>query len=391
MSGKEPLTIGVAGPVDLVRLSGLLKTYDPATKGLGSPLITDLVLSLLGRGHRVRVFTLSTNRGDLGDYVGDGLSLHVRRYRERGRWLDGFRAERRLLASAMGRYECDVIHAHWTYELALAALASDTPSLVTVHDWGPEVLRHHRHPYRVVRLLMQAQVLRKAPFLTANSPYIAEKIEKWYQRAVPIVPNGIVVRDQLPRAHGGELRTIGSVNNGFGKLKNVTVLLEAFAQLRHNCPGAMLRLVGSDYQPGGPAHEWAQERALDVGVEFVGPIPSSEVPAFMQSIDVLVHPSLEESFGMTLLEAIIQGTPVIAGEQSGAVPWVLGYGDAGTLVDVSDPDAICQAILDLLGDPAELDDLRHRALDHTREQFSLDRVVDQYEQLYCDVLARGKQ
>ena len=355
---ERTLTIGIAGPISLMSLVPLVPDYTPMTNGLGSPVITDLVDAIHTSGHAVRIFTLSTDPRDVGDFVGERLTLHVRKYRERTRWRDGFHAERKCLADAMGQHPCDIIHAHWTYEFALAARKSPTPCLITAHDWGPQILKHHRHPYRVVRLGMQWQVLRREPFLTANSPYIAESIHKWYRRDIPVVPNGIVVPDQLPAMSSAQLGTIGSVNNGFGKLKNTQALLQAFSLLRRHRPDVTLRLVGSDYQNDGPAHKWARTRGLDIGVEFIGSIPSGEIPGFMRSIDLLVHPSLEESFGMTLLEAIIQGTPVIGGDRSGAVPWVLGYGVAGTLVDVTDPDAICHAILDLPTDRTERDDRR---------------------------------
>jgi L-malate glycosyltransferase len=70
----------------------------------------------------------------------------------------------------------------------------------------------------------------------------------------------------------------------------------------------------------------------------------------MRAASVLAHPSLEESFGMIVLEAMATGTPVVAGRASGAVPWLLAN-DAGVLVDVRNSAAIAEAINGLLGDP----------------------------------------
>lgn len=382
------MRIGIAGAVDLQDLSGLLVGPRPTTPGYAHPITNGLIRALLGRGHEVVVYALSRDPRDIGTYSGPGLTVEVCPFRERLWWgADLLARERASLVQALDRSPCDVVHAHWTYEFAMAALASGIPSVVTVRDWGPAVLKQHRHPYRVARLAMQWHVLRNAPLLTANSPYTAEKIKKWYRRDVPIVPNGIVVPDQLSPRTILELDVIGSVNNGFGKRKNVQTLLAAFTLLRGSRPHASLRLVGTDYEPGGPASDWARKHDLDRGVEFVGPVRPDEIPAFMRSIDVLVHPSLEESFGMTPVEAIVQGTPVIGGAQSGAVPWVLGDGEAGTLVDVTDPHAICDAILGLPDRPAERDDRRQRALEYVRDHFSLDSVVDRYEDLYREAVA----
>jgi glycosyltransferase involved in cell wall biosynthesis len=55
---------------------------------------------------------------------------------------------------------------------------------------------------------------------------------------------------------------------------------------------------------------------------------------------------------MTLIEAMSQGLPVVAGAHAGAVPWVLGHGRAGVLVDVDDPRAIARAVEAVLSQEA---------------------------------------
>jgi len=381
-------TIGVAGPMDLHLLAGHLRTPTPASNGYAARVVSELILELIERDRRVVAFTASPNALDVGTYGGENLEVIVVPYRARARWVDAFRAERRALGAAMVAHPCDIIHAHWTYEFALAAMQSGTPHLVTVRDWGPQVLRYQKHPYRAVRLGMQAKVLAGADNLTANSPYIAKRVSRWFRREIPVIPNGIVVPPSLPQREFNELLTIGALNNGFGTLKNVAALLEAFRQVRETFGSARLRLVGTDYEQGGPAHTWAVERGLDDGVEFRGPIPASDVPAFMRSLDLFVHPSLEESFGRVLLEAIIEGTPVIAGSESGAVPWVLGYGEAGTLTDVRSADQLAQAMLRLIEDSEKHRAISERALAHVRNHFSLPATIQQYERVYQQILER---
>ena len=121
---------------------------------------------------------------------------------------------------------------------------------------------------------------------------------------------------------------------------------------------------------------------------FLGPIPAVEIPEFMCSLDVFVSPSLEESFGMTLIEAIMQGTPVVGGSASGAVPWVLNFGEAGELVNVQDPASIAWGITRSL----DVDESTRKArYDYVHENFSLGHVVDRYEAKYCSVLAAWKR
>lgn len=380
-------TIGVTGPMDLVLLGRHLDASVPASSGYAAPVVSDLVLELLARGRRVVAFTASPDERDVGTYAGSNLTLVVVPYRRRARWLDAFRAERRALAAAMAAHHCDIIHAHWTYEFALAAMRSGAPHLVTVHDWGPQVLRYQKHPYRVVRLAMQMRVLASADNLTANSPYITARVRRWFRRDIPAIPNGIAVPASLPDRVPNAVPTLGALNNGFGARKNVAALLEAFREVRKVRGDARLRLAGTDYEDRGIAHKWAVEHRLADGVEFRGSIPAWEVPGFMRSLDLLVHPSLEESFGLVLIEAMIEGTPVLAGKGSGAVPWVLGYGHAGLLVDVRDPHAIANEILEVMGAPQRRKDLAERAFTHARKSFALSTVVDAYEAEYDRILA----
>lgn len=381
------LTIGIAGPIDLQLLLGRLSEPGPATPGYAAPVISHLVMRLLDRGHQVVVFTTSPHAADPGVYRGDGLTLVVCPSRPRLRWIDAFKREREALTSAMRSHPCDLIHAHWTYEFALAAMKAGPPCLVTVHDWGPTVLRYQLHHYRLVRLGMQIRVLTKARNLTANSPHIAARIRRFCRRDVPVIPNGTEVPEQLPARPPSQGLIIGALNNGFGPLKNVTALLKAFAVVRRQLPHAELHLAGVGFEVNGEAARWASEHGLADGVTFVGQIAYELVSGFMRSLDLFVHPALEESFGLVLIEAIIEGTPVIAGTDSGAVAWVLGDGVAGVLVDVRSPAALADAVIHLAASPAEREQLARSAFEHTRANFSLERVVDQYEAEYRRILA----
>ena len=83
---------------------------------------------------------------------------------------------------------------------------------------------------------------------------------------------------------------------------------------------------------------WAQKKGLSDGVNFVGPVDPDELIDIYEQVDLMVHPSMEESFGMVLVEAMARKIPVIGGEKSGAVPWVLDNGKAGVLTDIRSPE-----------------------------------------------------
>ncbi|MGN8132654.1 glycosyltransferase [Paenarthrobacter sp. 22069] len=138
------------------------------------------------------------------------------------------------------------------------------------------------------------------------------------------------------------------LNAGFSDLKNVKLALEAWSKIRDSFPEAILAVAGPGYEPGGEAQRWAAQNSFEAQVEFLGGLAPEAVPQFFGSLDAFLHPSLEESFGMVLIEAMACGVPVIAGKSSGAVPEVTG-GNA-VLTNVNSVDSIAASLRATLSD-----------------------------------------
>ncbi len=381
------LHIAVAGPARLEALAPLLD--DPVPAGLSSPAggtpVTQLSAAYLRAGHQVSLLTLADPVVDPIVLRGPGLTVHIGTYRPARRARDAFAAERGAIVDAARASRADVIHAHWTYEFALGALASGTPTIVTARDWAPTILRLQPHPYRVVRLGMSRAALRRASHVTATSPYLRDRVGRWARGEVTLVPNALddahVVND-APRPSETDEPVIVSINNGWDRRKNVATLLEAFAEVGRRVPGASLVLIGTPYGAGEAAEAWARDRGLGARVEFAGRLPHADAMERLAAADLLVHPSREESFGMTLVEAMARGTPVVAGRDSGAVPWVCAEGRAGALTDVGDAGALATTMVRLLEDPPRRAALAEAGLANVRHRFTLSRVVDQYVTLF---------
>lgn len=346
--------------------------------------MTLLVRELLRRGERVVVATLSPDVNEPVHFDGPRLRLHVGPYRSGQRARDAFRVERQAIRDAILRERPDVVHAHWAYEFALGTLATPTPSVITLHDWAPTILRFHRDLYRSVRLGMQVATLARGRSFTAVSPYIAAASTRW-RRPANVIPNGLPDEQFHEGARTGpDPRSphLVSVNTGFGRRKNTTALLRAFRLLRDELPEARLTLIGGGYQPAGPAERWATANGLEAGVTFVGEQPHRTLIARVREADVLVHPSLEESFGMTLIEAMSQGTPVLAGADSGAVPWVLDHGRGGMMVDVRDAAAIAAATRELTTDLDRWHHWSEAGFANASTRFRMSVVADRYHTTY---------
>jgi glycosyltransferase involved in cell wall biosynthesis len=379
--------LGLAGPVQTAGLRPWLWGTDgqQVPPGNGGTPVTMLARALLRRGHELVVTTLDPTV--TGEVVLEGPRLRVclGPYRSGRRGRDAYRVERRYLAMALAREAPPFVHAHWSYEYALAALAVGSPTLVTVHDWAPAILRMSPDPYRAVRLGMNTVALARARHFTAPSPYLADRVRRWRRRPVAVVPNALEDEafSAAPRSRG--LRLL-AVNDGFTTRKNVGALLRAHRLVRRALPEALLRLAGADHGEDGPAHRWARREGLDDGVVFDGPVPHERVRALMAEADVLVHPSLEESFGMVLVEAMAQGLPVVAGRSSGAVPWVLGGGRGGVLTEVTSPQALARAVLDLLRDGERWRHYSRAGYALADAEFRMERVVERYLAAYRSLL-----
>lgn len=381
------LHIGVAGPCSPKEFAhdlGAARADLP--DGLGGTPVNHLVRALLDLGFRVSVATLdpTVEEGASHAYAGDQLTLHVGPYRRRRRARDRFAVERLAIRTALAQSSPDAISAHWSYEFALGAIESGHPTMVTVRDVPREILRHQPTPYRWVRWLMHREAMRRATAVAFNSEYTRTALRHRRWSTGPVLPN--VLPDAMWRMGtrdppDPEQPVFVSVNNGFGRLKNVRALLSAFSEVRGRRPGAKLILVGQGFEPAGPAATWAAEAQMSAGVEFRGPLTYRAALATVRDADVLVHPALEESFGYTLIEAASVGTPVIAGARSGAVPWVLGDGAQGVLVDVTSHRAIASAMIALVDDPSRWTALRSGAFEAGRERFAATAVAAEYARL----------
>jgi glycosyltransferase involved in cell wall biosynthesis len=146
-------------------------------------------------------------------------------------------------------------------------------------------------------------------------------------------------------------------------------------------PGAQLVLAGSS----GPYEAQLRELAARCGVAvaFVGWVSDAQLEALYARADVFVLPSLQEGFGLPVLEAMGRGVPV-ACSNSSSLPEVAG--DAALLFDPREPAQIADAIRRILGDGALAARLRSAGLARAAEftwQRTARLTVESYERALC--------
>jgi glycosyltransferase involved in cell wall biosynthesis len=133
--------------------------------------------------------------------------------------------------------------------------------------------------------------------------------------------------------------------------KGLHVLVDSLPLLREIVPDARLEVVGD-----GDDVPALQARAARLGVgdliDWHGPVEHDRLPHFYRRAGVTVLPSLteSESFGMTLVEAMASGCPVV-GSAVGGIPFVIRDNVDGLLVAPGDPSALAEALAAVLTDP----------------------------------------
>jgi glycosyltransferase involved in cell wall biosynthesis len=139
----------------------------------------------------------------------------------------------------------------------------------------------------------------------------------------------------------------------FEPLYNLSCVLRAFATIQAQYPDATLTLVGSGSQDTALRQEAAALRIEHV--TFAGRVAPAEVHRYYANADIYVQAPSIDNMPLSLLEAFASGLPVVSTDVGG-VPSMLRHGIDGLLVGDDDADALAEAVIQLLRDPA----LAHR-------------------------------
>jgi glycosyltransferase involved in cell wall biosynthesis len=171
------------------------------------------------------------------------------------------------------------------------------------------------------------------------------------------------------------------------RYKNCDGLLSAWTLARHELAGRQLVIVGAerDQQYATELHTLVDELGITDDVVFVGGVPLEETASFYQAADLLVYPSLNETFGLPILEAMACACPVVTSNIS-AMPETAG--GAAVLADPHDPASLARAILDASGTGA--DALRTQGL-RQAQQFTWGATAEATLDVYREVAERRRQ
>ena len=261
------MKIALMGPIATAGIAPYLADPPPADfpPGVaGAPFMGALIGALLARGHEVVAITSggfeASRDTQPRSLRGERFEFHccpARRHSFRpshgriGRMLDFFAYERSMLLQVLEQTKPDFVHAHWTYEYALAAIDSGIPHLVTAHDDPKAILKLFKNLFRFGRYLMARQTLGRASALSAVSADLQARLSRYTTRPIEVIPNPLSQRFLLEgEPHllpSGEAYRFFSVMNGWGHWKNASTALRAFPLIRRTLPQATYHLFGANY------------------------------------------------------------------------------------------------------------------------------------------------
>ncbi|MBO8448887.1 MAG: glycosyltransferase [Bacteroidetes bacterium] len=250
----------------------------------------------------------------------------------------------------------DILHAHYATSYGLvAALAGFHPLIVSV--WGSDIYEFPRQS--VIKRLMTRYVLRKADRVLSTSAAMARETARYYRGQAGITPFGVDTSLFAPGTGGrpGGTVVFGTVKTLSHKY-GIDLLLKAFARMREmmrrslpdgKVPATRLEIAGKGPDTGS-LKALAGELGIASDVVFLGEIAHDDVPGFYAGTDVAVFLSRAESFGVSAVEAMSCGVPVVASAADGFRE-VLEDG-GGIIVPVEDADAAAEAMMKMAMDPA---------------------------------------
>lgn len=297
-----------------------------------------------------------------------------------------------------------VVHLTSQNQATLLALRPTPPAVVTVHDLWWLVARQTGHRLGGAELAGERLALvglRRARALIAISAYTRDTIVDLLgipaervtvvHRAVDLerfapqpAPPGLRARYGLPEGAPLVLY-VGSED----PRKNLGALVEAFGLIAGLCPDAVLVKAGAVHFPAEAARLRRRVEALGLGGRFfmLDRLPDEDLPALYAAAELCVAPSLFEGFGLTALEAMACGRPVVAADAT-SLPEVVG--DTALRFDPRSPAQLANALLALLEAPAARRELGLRARARALT-FSLERQAAEtwavYRQVFDDAKA----
>jgi len=395
------MKITILGPIHTEDLHSVIKKKDIPSlpKDNHVSVLAQIVLGLLELDHHVTIITLSKNvNKKITIYKNKKLTIYYCPERKRtfrfnngsiGKAVDFWYHEIKFMKQAIQLDKPDIINAHWIYEYAFAAIFSKEKYLITTRDIPHKIFKYQTTLYRLIRFIMGCISLMIAKNINAASYYAKHETQKYTNTTIKVIPNCLrkdvselkIIKKKLSK----KLRVV-MVNNGFSDYKNIKIALKAFKKFNKNFSSSNLTLYGIEMGRNGICHNWAKKNSLTNNVIFFGPLVQKNLIKILDKYDILLHTSLEESFGNIFIESMVRGVPVIAGKNTGAAPEIIKRN--GLLVDVTDIGKIVNGLKRYSSNPKFWSKIRDKAYKNAKKKYHYKIIIKKYLALYKKILKK---
>jgi phosphatidylinositol alpha-mannosyltransferase len=289
----------------------------------------------------------------------------------------------RQVTDILRRERVDLVHAQDVLAPTQGLVASSAawrlglPVVATSHTWFT-----HSTLYRMFRGLLQPRLDRVAARIAVSEP-VVQAVSMYFRGDWEVIPNGVDLRafhpngrsPQDPAVQAPRLLFLGRLDPRNG----LDTMLAAMPAILKRHPATQLVVAGD-----GPLRSHYRRRAASLGdrVQFLGAVFDERAEVY-GTADLYVCPTTKASFGITLLEAMACGTPLLVSDITGFRELVAGGAEA-VLVPKDAPDAWARAVIELLDDPARRARMRAAGLAKAATYawpLIARRVLDVYERV----------
>ena len=276
----------------------------------------------------------------------------------------------------------DIVHAHVARDYPLAALAagrSPARLVLTRHVLFPVSGIHRLTRRRTARVIAVSEAVAEA--LRTQGIFAADKIT--------VIHNGIDLSRFSPRerSESRSMIRVGMVGH-LAEIKGQADFVQAAALVCAQRTDVEFVIAGEDKSKSGENRRRLEKLIAELGVagrlHLQGWV--EDIPELLSTFDLFVSPARSEPFGLSIVEAMAAGVPVIATMSEGARE-ILRDGETGRMVPINDVPALAQAMLSLIDNPAQRSAMAQQARADVRARFSLEEMVTRTESVYADVIS----
>ncbi|MCX6826413.1 MAG: glycosyltransferase [candidate division Zixibacteria bacterium] len=276
----------------------------------------------------------------------------------------------------------NLVHSHYAIGYGLwGRCCGWRPFLISV--WGSDIVEF---PSNGLKRWGLRKILLSADYITATSEFLKQRtirVAPEISSKIGIIPFGVEI-PLIPTSSPSDKVRIIFLKTHRRKY-GPDILLKAMYIVSAQNSNIMLTMAGEGEMTEG-LQRMAREYQLEDSVKFVGFIDNAEVPKLLAEHDIMVMPSLAESFGVAALEASASGLPVIA-SNVGGIPEIVRDNITGILVPPSDAKSLAEAIVRLSHDVELRKRMGMAGREYVGGKYRWQENVRQMVQLYEKLIA----